>query len=189
MEATTSCPDIDLASLLEAALGRALEDGCAQDAVIAQNVRQAQRFWRLREGITESERAAGKSIKHDVSTPISRIPALIAAVEAELPKVLPGARANIFGHVGDGNMHVNVLLPPCAEGIATLSARINLFVHDLVVAEQGSITAEHGIGQYRVDELYRTKGDTDIALMERLKHSLDPAALMNPGKVLRGRNR
>jgi FAD/FMN-containing dehydrogenase len=163
-----------------------LDDGCAQDAVIAQNMGQAKRFWAVREGITESERAAGKSVKHDVSTPISRIPALIEAVDANLPKLFPGARASIFGHVGDGNLHVNVLLAPSIEETPDLAEHINLFIHDLVAAEHGSITAEHGIGQYRVSELYRITSRTDIALMERLKHALDPAGLMNPGKVLKG---
>jgi FAD/FMN-containing dehydrogenase len=183
LEATTACSDIDLAGLIEAALGRALHEGCAQNAVIAQNVAQAQRFWALREGITEGERAAGRSVKHDVSTPLSRIPALIAAVESELPVRFPGVRTIIFGHVGDGNMHVNVLLARSEH--RDLAAQINLLVHDLVVAEHGSITAEHGIGQYRVDELYRVKSRTDITLMERLKHALDPAGLMNPGKLLK----
>jgi FAD/FMN-containing dehydrogenase len=170
---------IDLAGLCEAALAEALEQGMITDAVIAQNDGQRQALWRVRESITEGERAAGTSIKHDISVPISRLPALIAECEAGLPARFPGVRPNIFGHVGDGNVHLNVIV---GEGHS--AERINEYVHDRVVAAGGSITAEHGVGQLRARELVRYKDPADIALMRRLKDALDPAGMMNPGKVL-----
>jgi len=184
VEVATSSPEVPLADILEAALGRALEYGCAEDAVIAQTLAQGQGFWRVREGASEGERASGKSVKHDVSIPISRIPALIRAVEAGLAERFPGARPNIFGHVGDGNMHVNVILSPAQANDPQAPERINRFVHDLIAVEGGSITAEHGVGQYRIADLYRYTSPVDMGVMEQLKRMLDPAGLMNPGKVI-----
>jgi FAD/FMN-containing dehydrogenase len=115
--------------------------------------------------------------------------ALIAAVEAALPRQFPGARANIFGHVGDGNMHVNIIITSEQTREADIAARINRFVHDLVAVEHGSITAEHGVGQYRITELYHYASAVQTNLMERLKVALDPDGIMNPGKVLAVRER
>ncbi|MDB5460735.1 MAG: dependent oxidoreductase [Caulobacteraceae bacterium] len=184
VELTAGSPDLPLGEVLEATLARAFEDGCALDAVIAQTVAQAQALWLVRESIADGERAAGVSVKHDVSVPISRIADLIAAVERGAPELFPGARPNIFGHVGDGNMHVNIILSPQQATDPTVAHRLNDYVHDLVAAEGGSITAEHGIGQYRRDELYKYKTVAELRLMEQFKQLLDPRNLMNPGKVI-----
>jgi FAD/FMN-containing dehydrogenase len=180
VELGTGSAAIDLAGPFEAALGDALERGIIVDAVIAQSDTQRSAFWLVRESITEGERAAGASIKHDISVPISGLPALIAECEAGLPERFPGVRPNIFGHVGDGNVHLNVIV-----GDASLTGAINAYVHDRVVAAGGSITAEHGVGQLRVDELARYKPAADIDLMRRIKRAIDPAGLMNPGNILR----
>ncbi len=169
---------IDLAGLAEGVLAEALDQGGIVDVVIAQNEAQRAALWRVRESITEGERAAGTSVKHDISVPITRLPALIADCEAGLPEHFPGVRTNIFGHVGDGNIHLNVIVDD-----PSLTSAINEYVHDRVVAAGGSITAEHGVGQLRVAELARYKPATEIALMRRLKWAIDPAGLMNPGKI------
>jgi FAD/FMN-containing dehydrogenase len=178
IELGTGSARIDLAALAESVLADALEQGHIVDAVIAQNEAQRTALWRVRESITEGERAAGASIKHDISVPIARLPALIAECEAGLPEHFPGVRPNIFGHVGDGNVHLNVI----ADDLS-LTPAINAYVHDRVVAAGGSITAEHGVGQLRVAELARYRPAAEIALMRRLKQAIDPAGLMNPGKI------
>jgi FAD/FMN-containing dehydrogenase len=176
---------VDLAGLFETALGEALEAGIAADVVIAQSDAQRDAFWLVRESITEGERAAGPSIKHDVSVPISRLPALIVACEADIAAGFPGARANVFGHVGDGNVHFNVIPTAAQRAEPGLEARINSCIHDRVVAAGGSITAEHGVGQLRVDELAHYKGADALDLMRRIKRTIDPRSAMNPGKILR----
>lgn len=169
---------IDLAGAFEGVLADAFERGEIVDAVIAQSDAQRAAFWLVRESITEGERTAGVSVKHDISVPISRLPTLIAECETSLPTAFPGARPNIFGHVGDGNVHLNVLV----EDVG-LAPAINAHVHDRVIAAGGSITAEHGVGQLRIDELARYKPASDLALMRGLKRVFDPAGLMNPGKI------
>lgn len=175
---------LDLAGLIETALAAALETGLVQDAVIAQSDAQREAFWLVRESITEGERAAGPSIKHDVSVPISRLPALIAACETDVTESFPGARANVFGHVGDGNVHFNVIPTAAQRAEPDFEARINACIHDRVNAAGGSITAEHGIGQLRVDELIHYKSADAVDLMRRIKRTIDPRQAMNPDKVL-----
>lgn len=177
VEASSALPS--LREAVEALLGEVLEREEASDGVIAESERQEAELWALRESITEAELREGRSVKHDVSVPISAIPAFLAAADAAVLQAFPGSRINAFGHLGDGNLHYNVVVPP-----ATDAAALNALVHDLVVARGGSISAEHGIGQYRVRELERCRSAPEIALARRVKQALDPAGLMNPGKVL-----
>ena len=165
---------------LEGELLAAAEADMVVDATLAGSAAQESRFWALREGIPEGERAEGPAVKHDVSVPVSETPSFLHAVETALAGIGPGLRMIAFGHLGDGNIHLNVA--GRAEG--TDDAAVNRVVHDLVMRYRGSITAEHGIGQYRVAELMRLKSPPELALLVRLKRALDPEGLLNPGKVL-----
>lgn len=165
---------------VEALLASVLERGIAIDGVVAQSEREQAALWALRESITEGEAKEGRSFKHDVSVPISRIPSFLKDADAAVADAFPGTQINAFGHAGDGNIHYNVIPPVGANGGA-----INRLIHDIVIAHGGSISAEHGIGQYRVDELYRCKGAAEIDLAARIKQALDPEGLLNPGKVLK----
>ena len=177
LEASSSLPS--LRDAVEEMLADVLERGAASDGVIAESEKQERELWHLRESITEAEAREGRSIKHDVSVPIALIPAFLRVADEAVMKAFPQARINAFGHAGDGNIHYNVIIPPDAD-----SQVLNRLVHDLVVAHGGSISAEHGIGQYRVDELHRCRSAPELELARRIKLALDPAGLMNPGKVL-----
>lgn len=161
-------------------LAEVLERGDASDGVLAQSERQEIELWSLRESITEAESKEGRSVKHDVSVPLSSIPEFFRIAEDAVMRTIPEAKINAFGHAGDGNIHYNVIVPPNAD-----AAELNRLVHDLVVSMGGSISAEHGIGQYRVDELARCRASAELRLAHRIKASLDPQTLLNPGKVLR----
>jgi D-lactate dehydrogenase (cytochrome) len=171
---------------LEAFLAEALEAGLIDDGVIAENSTQSRDFWRLREGLVEAQKAEGGSIKHDVSVPVSRVAAFIEAATEAVEARIPGARPVAFGHVGDGNVHFNISQPVGADKAAFLArwAEINHLVHDIVAEFGGSISAEHGIGRLKRDELAHYKPAVALDLMYRIKAALDPAGIMNPGKVL-----
>ncbi|MPT29085.1 MAG: hydroxyacid dehydrogenase, partial [Achromobacter sp.] len=175
-----------LPAMLEAALGAALEDGLIQDCVIAMNDAQAQAMWRLREGISQAQVRAGKAVKHDIALPISRLAAFVEEADLALVSEFPALTIVNFGHIGDGNLHYNVLLPldVAPSEYARLTAALNRRVHDLVAQRGGSISAEHGVGQLRRDELRRYKSPVEMDLMLMIKRSLDPNQLMNPGKLL-----
>ena len=162
----------------ETALGDALDRGFARDGIVAESGRQAAELWQLRERITESEGKEGKSVKHDVSVPIPLIPAFLNAADEALARLLPGTRINCFGHLGDGNLHYNILI----DGHS--ADAVNIVVHDVVQRFGGSISAEHGIGQYRVAELARRRAPAEQILSHRIKDAIDPDGMMNPGKVL-----
>lgn len=176
MEAASTLPG--LRDVTEEMLGAALEAGEAVDGVIAESGAQAASLWALREHITEAEARAGKSAKHDISVPLIEIPAFLEAGEAVLQPIA-GLILNVFGHLGDGNLHYNVVMPKGADSDA-----INRLVHDVVARFGGSISAEHGIGQYRVGELARLRAPGELALAQALKSLIDPQFIMNPGKVL-----
>jgi FAD/FMN-containing dehydrogenase len=168
-----------LREAVENLLGEVLEREEATDGVIAESERQERELWALRESITEVESREGRSVKHDVSVPIPAIPAFLREASAAVAEAYPQARVNAFGHAGDGNIHYNVVVSSCTDGSA-----LNALVHDIVVAHGGSISAEHGIGLYRVKELERCRSLPELELARRVKHALDPSGLMNPGKVL-----
>jgi FAD/FMN-containing dehydrogenase len=171
----------------EAGLAEALEDGLVADAVIAANDTQAEAFWNLRDGISAAERARGPAVQHDISVPVAAMPDFILAAVPAIEAAFPGTSAFGFGHLGDGNVHFHVKAPDGAvrgaweerEGKA-ISAR----VHDLVMQWGGSISAEHGIGQMKVGELARLHNPVALAVMRQIKRALDPAGLLNPGKLL-----
>ena len=174
----------------EAAMQRLLteasENGTVSDAVIAGSLAQAQALWRLRESASEAQRPEGGSIKHDVSVPMARVPEFIALAGAAVEHVCPGARPVIFGHFGDGNVHYNVTQPPGMDKTAYLAlwGEMSRAVHDVVASLGGSISAEHGIGQMKRDELVRFKSPLELALMRKIKAALDPNGILNPGKLL-----
>lgn len=180
--------DAALREALETALAAALAEGVIADAVIAASDRQAEAFWQLRDGISAAERALGPAMQHDISVPVAAMPEFILAAVPDIEAAFPGTRAVAFGHLGDGNVHFHVIAPPGAvrgqweeaEG-KTVSAR----VHDLVTQWGGSISAEHGIGQMKIDELARLHDPVALAVMAQIKRALDPAGLLNPGKLLR----
>ena len=177
VEAASSLPG--LRDGLEAALALASERGHLGDGVIAESVAQASALWSWRETITENERRAGRSAKHDVSVPISAIPAFLAHATDAVEREYPGTRVLAFGHVGDGNIHFNVLLGADASAL-----EVNRAVHAIVREFNGSITAEHGIGRYRRDQLPLHRSAAELALMRAIKDALDPRGTMNPGAVL-----
>ena len=170
---------------LERALHAALESGIVQDATIAQSGEQARSLWALRENIAEAQRRDGPNIKHDISLPVSVIARFLDEACLALAAALPGVRFVIFGHLGDGNLHYNLAAP---EGVApnaflANTTRANRIVHDLVAAHGGSISAEHGIGQQKRDELVRYKSAVELDLMRAVKAALDPSGILNPGKI------
>ena len=173
--------------VLESLMEKAFENEWATDAVVSQSLSQFQALWALREDISESQGAEGKTIKHDIALPISAIADFIERTDAQLASAFPGQRLVVFGHVGDGNLHYN--LSP-AEGdtdsarFTALEEPVNRLVHDAVNAFDGSISAEHGLGVLRRDESARYKSSAELALMRAIKQALDPHNLMNPGKVL-----
>jgi FAD/FMN-containing dehydrogenase len=170
----------------EEVLGQAIEDGLVQDAAIAQNITQSKAFWHLRESIPLAEAELGKSIKHDVSIPISRIAEFVQVTNAAIQADYPGVHNVVFGHLGDGNLHYNVAPAQGQpqEVLLALQDQIYALVHDSVAAFNGSISAEHGIGQLKRDEMPRYKSAVELGLMRSIKKALDPKGLLNPGKVL-----
>ena len=166
-----------LQSRLEAALAHCAQKGDVHDAAIAANHLQAAALWRIRESIPEAQFA---NVKHDVSVAVSRVPLLIERTEAALAASFPGVQTFIFGHVGDGNLHYNV----GNQALVTHREEVNRVVYDVVAALGGSISAEHGIGQLKRDEIGRHKQALELELMRTLKRALDPHGLMNPGKVV-----
>ena len=186
MELSDTQPGEGVRILVERVLEAALEERTILDAAVAQSGTQSRAFWKLREFISEAQAHEGPNIKHDVSIPISRIADFISATDAELARAHPGVRMVTFGHLGDGNLHYNVSAP---EGVAPdvlvmHTAAINLMVHDSVARFGGSISAEHGLGQLKREEIRRYKSSLELELMRKIKRTLDPHGIMNPGKVL-----
>ena len=171
---------------LENFLEKAFEAGSLGDAVVAQNIDQAQRLWALRENISEAQKVEGYSIKHDVAVPISRIAEFVDRAGEALESAFPGIRIVAFGHVGDGNLHYNQSKPEAGENVAFLAAQpqVNRVVYDIVHELGGTISAEHGIGQLKRGELVRYKSAVEMAMMRAVKQAFDPRGLMNPGKIL-----
>ena len=186
IELSSPDADADLEGRLESVLGQAIEDGLVEDATIGASEAQNQALWRLRETLSEVQGNEGGSIKHDVSVPVSRVADFIEAAEAACEAAMPGIRPCAFGHVGDGNIHFNLSQPVGMDKAAYLSEwqTFNRIVHDIVASMNGSISAEHGIGLIKRDELLHYKDPVAIDLMRTLKRALDPHNILNPGKVL-----
>ncbi|HMV40252.1 MAG TPA: FAD-linked oxidase C-terminal domain-containing protein, partial [Plasticicumulans sp.] len=184
VELSGAAPELE--STLEKALHEAAADSLVADAVVAASEAQAAALWALRENVSEAQKIEGVSIKHDIAVPVSRIAEFIARADAALAQAFPGVRVVCFGHIGDGNLHYNQSkadAEPNAEFIARTPA-VNRVVHDLVHELGGSISAEHGLGQLKREEVLRYKSGTEMELMRAVKRALDPRGLLNPGKVL-----
>ncbi len=171
---------------IEIILERALELGIVTDASIAQSEAQRQSLWTIRESMSESQRYEGGSIKHDVSVPVSHVPMFIDEAMKAVQKFMADARVVCFGHMGDGNMHFNVSQPVGMDKQKYLEQwnAMNWVVFDVVLKHGGSISAEHGIGQLKRDDMLRIKSPVELDMMRGVKAMLDPKGIMNPGKVL-----
>ncbi len=179
--------DSNLRERLENALAEAAEAELLGDAVIAANETQAEDFWLLRDSISAAERALGPAMQHDISVPVERMPEFILAASPAIENEFPGTHAAAFGHLGDGNVHFHILAPADAvpgEWEEGIGKRISARVHDLVTEWGGSISAEHGIGQMKVDELGRLGDPVALSMMRAVKVALDPKNLLNPGKLV-----
>jgi FAD/FMN-containing dehydrogenase len=186
MEISSGRSAEDARTLMEDILGEALETGVIGDAAIAESLAQASAFWKLREDMSDAQKPEGGSIKHDISVPVASIPDFIEQAAAAVERTIPGARVVCFGHMGDGNLHFNVSQPAGASREAFMARYhdMNAAVHAVVRKLSGSISAEHGIGQLKRDELLETAPPVGIDLMRRVKKVFDPLGIMNPGKVI-----
>jgi len=176
----------DAGAALESILAKGLDDGIIDDAVIAASLSQRSAFWKLRDEMSAAQKPEGGSIKHDISVPVAAVPDFIAEANAAVVKLIPGSRPVPFGHLGDGNIHYNVSQPIGGDAADFLGRwhEVNQVVFAIVLRMGGSISAEHGIGVLKRDELPDVKDKVAIELMRSIKAMLDPSGIMNPGKVL-----
>ena len=174
------------ARLLERLLAEALENGLAEDATIAASETQAEAFWRIRDSISEAERASGPAVQHDISVPVGAMPRFMEEAAHAVEQAFPGTHASGFGHLGDGNIHFHVRAPAGAgpAWVQEQGQAASRLVHDLVTAAGGSISAEHGIGQMKREELARLLPPARLRAMQAIKGALDPLGILNPGKLL-----
>ena len=186
LEASDSEGEAHCTARFDALLEAAFEAGEIEDAALAESLAQSQAFWRLRETITLAVAAEGKCAKHDISLPTSRIAQFVEATDGALQARWPGVRSATFGHLGDGNLHYNILQPAgsAPEAFAEVQPALSRLVHDAVCERGGSISAEQGIGGLRTEDLQRYEDPVKLQLLRRLKQALDPRGLMNPGKVI-----
>jgi FAD/FMN-containing dehydrogenase len=186
MEAADNTGHDALSGAMQRALENAMEAGHLADVAVAVNDKQAAALWTMRENVAHAQQMDGANIKHDIALAISQIPGFVKNSLGRLEDLYPNIRPIVFGHLGDGNLHFNLSAPP---GVPITdwqleTAAINTLVHDMVVERRGSISAEHGIGQLKRDDMAHYKTQTELAVMRAIKKSLDPKNLMNPGKVL-----
>jgi FAD/FMN-containing dehydrogenase len=186
IEATSSTPELDPVELLQSLLAGAIEDRLVEDAMVASSEAQAEALWRIRDSISEAERTEGPSTAHDISVAVAQMPSFLMDAKAAVENAFPGTIASAFGHLGDGNLHFHVRAGSRAARDWNQSEghEIERFVHDLVTAAGGSISAEHGIGQMKRGELERLAAPGDLAALRAIKRALDPEGLMNPGKLV-----
>jgi len=172
--------------VLTAFLGSCLEDGLIVDGIIANSEAQRKELWYIRHVISEAQKAAGGSIKHDISVPVSRMAEFLSEAEPLMQEILPGARPVPFGHLGDGNLHYNISQPAGMDkkDFTDMWGAFSKVVHELAISKGGSFSAEHGIGALKAAELARLSPAVDMQLMHALKQVLDAKGIMNPGKVL-----
>jgi FAD/FMN-containing dehydrogenase len=176
-----------LSDLAQALLEQGFEAGLIEDATIAASETQAEQFWTLREEISASERAIGPAMQHDIAVPVARMAGFVEHAVPLTEQRFPGTTAIAFGHLGDGNVHFHVIAPPGSARAVWESGegkQISAFVHDLVTEWGGTISAEHGIGQLKADELVRLADPVQLTMMRAVKQALDPHGLLNPGKLL-----
>ncbi|WP_421780822.1 FAD-binding oxidoreductase [Kiloniella litopenaei] len=186
MEASVAITHSNLKDLFQNYLETAFEKNWVQDGVLAQNKAQSDSFWLLRENITLCQKPEGGSIKHDISVPVSSVPAFIKTANEAVRKMIPGIRPHPFGHLGDGNIHYNLSQPidMNKEDYLNHWEEVNRIVHDIVHSFNGSISAEHGIGRVKRDENQYYKSAVEMQLMQNIKTALDPKGIMNPGKLI-----
>jgi FAD/FMN-containing dehydrogenase len=186
VELATPREGADLRGALETVLAAALEAEIVADAVIAESGAQRAQLWRLREEHSEAQKLAGASVKNDVSVPVSKVPELIRRSTEICERLVPGIRCVPFGHLGDGNIHVNLVQPEGMDGAAFLARdhelmdAVNAVVRDL----DGSFSAEHGIGRLKPYMMPEWRGGAELDLMRRIKQAIDPHGILNPGKLL-----
>jgi FAD/FMN-containing dehydrogenase len=186
LELATPRQGAGLRGALEVLLGTAMEEGIVVDAVIAESGPQRAAIWKLREEHSEAQKRAGASIKNDISVPVSRVPELIGRATVECERLVPGIRCVPFGHLGDGNIHFNLVQPEGADGAQFMARDHELMdaVNDIVRSLDGSFSAEHGIGRLKPYMMPDWRGGAELDLMRRIKAALDPGGLLNPGKRL-----
>ena len=177
---------VPLKGIFETTMAQAIEDGVASDAVIAASEAQRRALWHLRESMSEAQKFEGGSIKHDIAVPVERVPEFLEKGLAAVAALVPGVRPVPFGHLGDGNIHFNFSVPKGGDSAAYLARweEVSRVVHDLVHDFEGSISAEHGLGVMKRDEILRYKSRTEMDVMRALKATLDPKGILNPGKVV-----
>jgi FAD/FMN-containing dehydrogenase len=187
IEAGDSLADTDLGTPMEALLAQAFEDGLVSDATIAASLAQEEAIWKLRHGVTGEFKLAGKTMSHDSSVPVGEQPQFTTRIEQDILAAFPDANVMMVGHIGDGNIHVVVLFPherfPDTEAYEAASDQIDGIIDNIVVSVGGSITAEHGVGTSYRKRLAASKSGAELALMKEIKRMLDPAGLLNPGKI------
>ncbi|MFD1610909.1 FAD-binding oxidoreductase [Sphingomonas tabacisoli] len=171
---------------VEAVLSWALDAGLISDGAIAESEMHAAAFWRIRESISEAERAEGPAVQHDIAVPVAAMPDFMLSAAAEVERAFPGVSAGAFGHLGDGNVHFHVRAPAGAapDWATTAGKPISAFVYDRIVAVGGSISAEHGIGQMKLDAFARLTDPARLKALASLKAAFDPLGIMNPGKLV-----
>jgi FAD/FMN-containing dehydrogenase len=187
VELTSSRPDAGLNDMLEGFLADRLEDGTIADAALAQSGEQQKQIWRLREDQTEVQKKAGHDFKHDVAVPVAQVPELLRRSRADIEAGFPDVTVVPFGHVGDGNIHLNVVLPVAlgADTAAEQGKQISQAIYDIVLSLGGTFSAEHGIGRAKVDLLEGKRDPIELDLMRRIKAALDEDGSFNPGKIFR----
>lgn len=186
VELSTSRCDAGFEELMERELASAIEAGLVADGVVAASLAQREMLWKLRESIPEAQKPEGGSLKHDISVPVSAIPEFLERATKAVEAIVPGIRPCPFGHVGDGNLHFNLTQPVGADKARYFTNRdaVAKAVHDIVFDLGGSFSAEHGVGLLKLPDMQRYKSEVERDMMTRLKKALDPASLLNPGKVV-----